>query len=59
MSGKITIKKIFLSEENVCRLRTSVFDQTSPVHPVLESRGSPELDTAVLIVAGRYLPFLI
>ena len=44
------------------QLRRLVFDQSSPVHPVSESRGGyPERDGAVGVVgvAGRYFSFLI
>ena len=45
------------------QLRRLVFNQSPPVHPVSDFRGSPKHDTGggggVVVVAGQYLPFLI
>ena len=43
-----------------CHSRRLVFDQSSPVHPVSESRGVPERDEVVVEeVAGKNYFFLI
>ena len=45
-----------------CQLRRLVFDQSTPVQPISESRGgtlSVSYTVAAVGVAGRYFPFLI
>ena len=61
-------KNIYIAKKNAvlfkfCKLRKLVFDQSSPVHPVNESRGGTLSVTyraaAGVLVAGQYFSLLI